>query len=61
MSPSEFERNKPVITMKKINELIARIEQEKIKTEILYQDRIRSLTEINDLLKDAKSSFKKGE
>lgn len=61
MNPSEFERTKPTITMRKINDLILLIEQEQLKTEILYKDRIRSLNEINLLLKDMKNSFKKGE
>lgn len=58
---SEFERNKPVITMKKINDLINRIEEERVKTEILYKDRVRSLDEIKTLLYSVKDSFKKGE
>lgn len=58
---SEFERNKPVITMKKLNELINRIEEERVKTEILYKDRVRSLDEIKTLLYSVKDSFKKGE
>ncbi len=61
MNPSEFERTKPTITMKKINDLIYRIEEERVKTEILYKDRVRSLEEINSLLLDMKDSFKKGE
>jgi len=61
MNASEFERNKPTITMKKINDLINRIEEERVKTEILYKDRVRSLEEINSLLLDMKDSFKKGE
>ncbi len=61
MNPSEFERTKPTITMKKINDLINRIEEERVKTEILYKDRVRSLEEINSLLLDMKDSFKKGE
>lgn len=60
-SISEFERYKPVITMKKINDLINRVEEERVKTEILYKDRVRSLEEINSLLQDMKDSFKKGE
>jgi len=47
--------------MKKINDLIYRIEEERVKTEILYKDRVRSLEEINSLLLDMKDSFKKGE
>lgn len=61
MNPSEFERTKPTVTMKKINDLIFLIEEEKVKTEILYKDRVRSLDNINILLKDMKNSFKKGE
>ena len=60
-SISEFERTKPVVTMKKIEDLILLIEQEAVKTEILYKDRVRSLNEIHSLLKDMKQSFKKGE
>ena len=60
-SISEFERNKPIVTMKKINDLILLVEQECIKTEILYKDRIRSLDAIIEMLKEVKTSFKKGE
>ena len=61
MNPNEFERTKPILTMKKINNLIDRIEEERVKTEILYKDRTRSLEEIKNLLYDMKDSFKKGE
>jgi len=61
MNISEFERTKPVITMRKIEDLILLIEQEMVKTEILYKDRVRSLEDISLLLKDVKNSFKKGE
>ena len=61
MNVSEFERHKPVITMQKINDLILLIDQELVKTEILYKDRVRSLEEIINMLKDVKNSFKKGE
>tara|TARA_R110000868_G_scaffold9602_17_gene47364 strand:+ start:926 stop:1120 length:195 start_codon:yes stop_codon:yes gene_type:complete len=61
MNISEFEREKPVITMKKINEIISLIDQERVKTEILYKDRVRSLDDISILLKDMKKSFTKGE
>jgi hypothetical protein len=61
MNISEFERNKPSITMKKINDLIALVKEEVVKTEILYKDRIRSLDNIDAQLKDIKNSFKKGE
>ena len=61
MNINEFERTKPVVTMQKINDLISLIEEERVKTEILYRDRIRSLDTINTLLKDMKKSFVKGE
>ena len=61
MNPSEFERTKPTVTMKKINDLIRLIDDERVKTEILYRDRVRSLDDISILLKDMKNSFKKGE
>lgn len=61
MNISEFERVKPIITMQKINDLILLIDQEMVKTEILYKDRVRSLAEISNMLRDIKSSFKKGE
>ena len=60
-SISEFERSKPIVTMQKINDLIRLIDEERVKTEILYRDRVRSLDDISILLKDMKSSFKKGE
>jgi len=60
-SISEFERTKPTVTMQKINDLICLIDEERIKTEILYRDRVRSLDDISILLKDMKTSFKKGE
>ena len=61
MNINEFERTKPIITMQKINDLIRLIDEEKVKTEILYRDRVRSLDDIGILLKDMKNSFKKGE
>ena len=61
MNINEFERTKPVVTMQKINELIKLIDDERIKTEILYKDRVRSLDDISILLKDMKKSFTKGE
>jgi hypothetical protein len=60
-SISEFERTKPTVTMQKINDLIRLIDEERVKTEILYRDRVRSLEDISILLKDMKNSFKKGE
>jgi hypothetical protein len=61
MNINEFERTKPVVTMQKINDLILLIEQERVKTDILYKDRVRSLDDIIVLLKDVKNSFKRGE
>lgn len=61
MNVSEFERTKPVVTMQKINELIKLIDDERVKTEILYKDRVRSLDDISVLLKDMKKSFTRGE
>jgi hypothetical protein len=61
MNINEFERTKPVITMQKINELIKLIDEERVKTEILYRDRVRSLDDISILLKELKKSFVKGE
>jgi hypothetical protein len=61
MNVSEFERTKPVVTMQKINELIKLIDEERVKTEILYRDRVRSLDDISILLKETKKSFMKGE
>ncbi len=61
MNVSEFERTKPIITMQKLNELIKLIDEERVKTEILYRDRIRSLDDISILLKETKKSFVKGE
>lgn len=61
MNISEFERIKPTITLKKINNLISLIDDEREKTENLYKDRVKSLEKINDMLKDLKNSFKKGE
>jgi hypothetical protein len=61
MNVNEFERTKPVITMQKLNELIKLIDEERVKTEILYRDRVRSLDDISILLKETKKSFVKGE
>jgi len=61
MNVNEFERNKPVVTMQKINDLIKLIDEERVKTEILYRDRVRSLDDISILLKEIKKSFVKGE
>ena len=61
MNVNEFERTKPVVTMQKINDLIKLIDEERVKTEILYRDRVRSLDDISILLKETKKCFVKGE
>jgi len=61
MNISEFERNKPKITMIKINHLIKMVKDEQVKTENLYKDRVKSLDNILTMLHDMKDSFKKGE
>jgi hypothetical protein len=61
MNINEFERTKPVVTMLKLNDLIKLIDEERVKTEILYRDRVRSLDDISILLKETKKSFMKGE
>ncbi len=61
MNINEFERTKPTVTMQKLNELIKLIDEERVKTEILYRDRVRSLDDISILLKETKKSFVKGE
>lgn len=61
MNISEFERQKPRITMVKINHLIKMVQEEQVKTENLYRDRVKSLDNILSMLHDMKDSFKKGE
>ncbi len=61
MNISEFDRTKPLVTMKKINDLILLVDQEMVKTEILYKDRVRSLQDITKELVNVKNSLKKGE
>jgi predicted RNA-binding protein len=61
MNVSEFERNKPVNTFKKIKELKKLIEEEQIKTENLYANRIATLDTMLESVHDLMESFKKGE
>jgi hypothetical protein len=61
MNINEFERQKPKITMIKINHLIKMVQEEQVKTENLYRDRVKSLDNILGMLHDMKDSFKKGE
>mgnify|MGYP000753697756 FL=1 len=61
MNISEFERTKPVNTFKKIKELKKLIEEEQIKTENLYANRIATLDTMLESVHDLMESFKKGE
>jgi hypothetical protein len=61
MNISEFERNKPVNTFKKIKELEKLIKEEQIKTENLYANRIATLDTMLKSVHDLMESFKKGE
>ena len=61
MNASEFERNKPVNTFRKIKELEKLIKEEQIKTENLYANRIATLDTMLKSVHDLMESFKKGE
>lgn len=61
MNVSEFERNKPVNTFKKIKELEKLIKEEQIKTENLYANRIATLDTMLKSVHDLMDTFKKGE
>ena len=61
MNISEFERTKPVNTFKKVKELKKLIEEEQIKTENLYANRIATLDTMLESVHDLMESFKKGE
>ena len=61
MNISEFERTKPVNTFRKIKELKKLIEEEQIKTENLYANRIATLDTMLKSVNDLMESFKKGE
>ena len=61
MNPSEFERNKPVKTFKKIKELEKLIKEEQIKTENFYANRIATLDTMLKSVHDLMDTFKKGE
>ena len=61
MNISEFERTKPVNTFKKIKELKKLIEEEQVKTENLYTNRIATLDTMLKSVNDLMESFKKGE
>lgn len=61
MNVSEFERNKPVNTFKKIKELEKLIKEEQVKTENLYANRIATLDTMLKSVHDLMDTFKKGE
>ena len=61
MNVSEFERNKPVNTFRKIKELEKLLKEEQIKTENLYANRIATLDTMLKSVHDLMDTFKKGE
>jgi len=60
-SISEFERIKPTETYKKISQLKKLIEEEQIKTENLYSNRIATLDNMLKHAQDLMETFKRGE
>jgi biotin synthase-related radical SAM superfamily protein len=61
MNVSEFERTKAVNTFRKIKELEKLIEEEQIKTENFYANRIATLDTMLKAVHDVIETFKKGE
>jgi hypothetical protein len=61
MNISEFERTKPVKTLKGIKELEKLIKEEQIKTENLYANRIATLDSMLKAVTELKETFLKGE
>lgn len=61
MNVSEFERNKPVKTLKRIKELEKLIKEEQFKTENLYANRIATLDSMLKAVIELKDTFLKGE
>jgi len=61
MNISEFERTKPVKTLKRIKELEKLIKEEQIKTENLYANRIATLDSMLNAVTELKETFLKGE
>lgn len=55
----EIDSDKVSVT-DKIDELVRRIDEERLKTKKVYSDRMRNLKELSNLLKDMKKSFIKG-
>ncbi len=61
MNISEFERTKPVKTLKRIKELEKLIKEEQFKTENLYANRIATLDSMLNAITELKETFLKGE
>lgn len=61
MNVSEFERTKPINTYKKIKQLKKLIEEEQVKTENLYANRIATLDSMLKAVHELMDTFKKGE
>ena len=61
MNISEFERTKPVKTLKRIKELEKLIKEEQFKTENLYANRIATLDSMLNAVTELKETFLKGE
>jgi len=61
MNISEFERNKPIKTLRRIKELEKLVKEEQIKTENLYANRIATLDSMLKAINELKDSFLKGE
>jgi hypothetical protein len=61
MNISEFERNKPTETYKKIKQLEKLIISEQQKTELLYSNRVATLDKMLVSVKELSESFKRGD
>jgi hypothetical protein len=61
MNISEFERNKPTETYKKIKQLEKLIISEQQKTELLYSNRVATLDKMLVSVKELLESFKRGD
>lgn len=61
MNVSEFERTKPIKTLKRIKELEKLIKEEQVKTENLYANRIATLDSMLNAVTELKETFLKGE
>ena len=61
MNISEFERNKPTETYRKIKQLEKLIISEQQKTELLYSNRVATLDKMLASVQELMETFKKGE